>query len=206
MWGSIALGRPVRGVRAVVRLHSVAGATFKALGDGTRAIIAGALILAWTAPAIATGPSHSSGSATAILEISGRISSRCSIDLDDRTISVTLNEAGGSRSVPFSVDCNRPMQVHLTSRFGGLSHVTHQRGEEYRGFTGFIPYRASFDVTAQGADVVTANSEEMKDGVTGSVGVTPYRANGTFGVTWQASEPLLGGNYSDVIEIRIVGG
>jgi len=96
--------------------------------------------------------------------------------------------------------------VQMTSLNGGLSHATHRRGETYAGFTNFIPYQARFNLGVNGAASVVADSEAMLSGAGGSTGVTPYQANGTLGLIWQPSPALLGGEYIDVIEIRVSGG
>lgn len=144
--------------------------------------------------------------AVATLEIEGEISARCAISLGETNVSVPLTAAGGTRSIPFSVDCNQPLSVQMTSRNGGLSHVTHGRGETYAGFANFVPYSAAFSLAVNGAAPVVAESEAMRAGAGGSTGVTPYQATGMLGLTWRPTPALLGGQYSDVIEIRVSGG
>lgn len=172
------------------------------MATGLRLWIGLAAVLAAALPGAAQA-----SDATATLEIEGEISPRCAISMGESQVSVVLTEAGGSRAIPFSVDCNQPLAVELRSLNGGLAHVSHARGDIYPGFTGFIPYQAAFSLAVNGAATVVVGSEAMRNAAGGATGVTPHQATGTLALTWPASgQSLLGGTYSDVIEIRVTGG
>ena len=64
---------------------------------------------------------------------------------------------------------------------------------------------ATFVVDAAGASPVAFRSEQMLAGATGSIGVAPYRARGRLVLSWSPTAPLIGGAYSDVIEVRVSG-
>ena len=160
--------------------------------------IAGLLALVAVAPAQAAD-------ATATLEIVGEISPRCSISLREVTIGRVLNDGPGGEHVDFAVDCNQRLTVNMRSLYGGLQHEAHDRLGVSPGFISFLPYTASFEVAAPGASPVVFRSEEMIGGATGSIGVAPYKAQGRLNVNWTPEAHLIGGAYSDVIEIRVSG-
>jgi hypothetical protein len=139
------------------------------------------------------------------LTIIGRISPKCEINLPEKAVHVQLFDRPGNEQVEFTVNCNQKLSVTMTSLNGGLEHVTHSRGEQFEGFQNFLPYTAQFDVNADGAQVVSIDSEAMVGGATGSIGVVPFSTNGTLNLSWDPEQPLVGGTYEDVIEIRVTG-
>lgn len=152
-------------------------------------------------------PHNEAGPGSAELELSifGRISPKCEISLPNRRIQTILTDGPGRESVSFSVNCNQTLSVTMTSANGGFEHPTRKREQSFDGFTNFLPYRAIFSVNADDAQPVIAKSEEMIGGAGGSIGTVPYRASGTLELDWNPEQPLLGGTFEDVIEIRISG-
>jgi hypothetical protein len=156
--------------------------------------------------ALLGAPLSAAPTADLTLFIEGTISGACSIDrVTPSPQSFVLNDAPGSTSVDFRVDCNVPMSVRMTSERGGLEHDQYRAWPESPGFTGFLPYTASFQVAADGAQAVTGESETMRDGVTGATGVTPYRSDAKLTLAWTPQATLLGGTYRDTVTIRVSG-
>jgi hypothetical protein len=139
------------------------------------------------------------------LTITGKISPKCEISLPNKRIQTVLTDGAGSESVAFSVNCNQKLSVVMTSANGGFEHPTRDRNENFDGFTNFLPYQATFSVNANDAQPVVAQSEAMLGGAGGSIGVVPHSATGTLELSWQPEQPLLGGVFEDVIEIRVTG-
>jgi hypothetical protein len=139
------------------------------------------------------------------LNIEGTISPLCMIDRRSAPENFVLTDAPGSHSVDFRVDCNVPMAVRMTSERGGLEHDQYKAWPASPGFTGFLPYRATFQVNTDGARPVTGESEFMREGVTGVTGVTPYRSQARLTLDWAPEATLLGGTYRDTITIRVSG-
>jgi hypothetical protein len=120
-------------------------------------------------------------------------------------ISALLSDASGRKSVGFEVYCNQTLSVIMTSANGGLEHPTRKRQENFPGFGNFVPYTARFSVNANEAQPVAVSSQAMLGGAGGSIGTTPYRATGALEFSWTTEQPLLGGTYTDIIEIRVTG-
>lgn len=157
-------------------------------------------------PAVAE-PSNSRNDAAVDLELDivGHISPKCEIQLPNRAIRVLLNDQPGTEQVGFRLDCNQQMSVVMTSQNGGLEHASHGRGESFDGFANFLPYSATFQVDADGALPVTATSNAMLGGAGGAIGVVPHKAAGSLALAWNPEQPLVGGTFEDVIEIRVTG-
>lgn len=154
--------------------------------------------------AFAASSAHAAD-ATAKLEITGHVSPRCSLAFEQSTVSHVLTDGPGSDDVPFAVDCNQRLVVNLKSLNGGLAHEARSRLMPSPGFISLLPYTATFQVDAAGASPIAFRSEQMLTGATGSIGVTPYKAHGRLVLSWSPSAPLIGGAYSDVIEVRVSG-
>jgi hypothetical protein len=151
-------------------------------------------------------PSHAS-EAVATLEVVGQISPRCSINLQSGNIGQALTDAPGSERVGFSVDCNQRLSVNLHSLNGGFLHESGHPTSASPAFISFLPYTATFQVAASGASPISFRSDQMVagTGATGSIGIAPFKAQGELILNWSPEKPLLGGAYSDVIEIRVSG-
>lgn len=145
------------------------------------------------------------GTETLELTIRGAISPRCEIAIPDRAVDFILTEDAGATMLPFSVNCNRPMAVEMRSLNGGFEHSKVTGQSPYPGFTNLVRYRASFAIDREGATPLAAQSDAMTSGARGAMGVIPYETTGRLSLSWGRSAPLLGGNYKDVIEIRISG-
>lgn len=168
-------------------------------------VLCGLLAAVWSTGAVATGGGHHDDDAELNLLIVGKVSPKCEISLPNKSIKTTLTDGPGSESVAFSVKCNQKLSVVMTSANGGFEHPTRDRNQSFDGFTNFLPYQATFSVNANHAQPVVAQSEAMLGGAGGSIGVVPHTATGTLQLSWQPEQPLLGGVYEDVIEIRVTG-
>jgi len=160
-------------------------------------------------PAIATG-SHSYGSANESvdlkLKLDGYIKPHCSINIPDEKLWFYIYDEAGQASVDFAVNCNQPISVEVSSRNGGLQHTAFNRIPDYDGFSEFVPYDLSLAIDAPNAKTLSFTSEHIQTAPgRGSVGVIPYSADGSLDLSWSPKEPLIAGEYRDVIEIRVTG-
>jgi len=160
--------------------------------------LAGVVLCVLATPAFAAD-------ATATLNITGKISPHCSISLDRNSIDATLTDGPGQDRLGLSVDCNQRLTVSMSSLHGGLKLRTSKGHIDSPGFISFLPYTATFEVAAAGAKPVSFHSKRMVGGASGSIGVTPFHAKGSLDLSWKPEAPLIGGSYSDVIEIRVSG-
>ena len=151
-----------------------------------------------TAPAVASD-------AVATLTVVGQVSPKCSIDLDSDTVDHQLTDGPGRERVGLSVDCNQRLVVNMQSQNGGFLHESGRRDSGSPQFISLVPYQTTFEVDSAGAAPVSFRSDQMLAGASGSVGVTPFKARGALILDWSPEKPLLGGSYSDVIEIRVSG-
>lgn len=176
-----------------------------------RSIAAAVIIVAATlgTPAFAHSydgaNSYDGAKSTLELKIRGKISPKCEISLSKKAVEVVLNDHAGTESLPFRIDCNQRMSVVMRSLNGGLQHVDIGREARFPGFANYVPYRATFALDSNGAVPVSARSEEMSTGAGGSLSVVPYQTTGSLNLAWDEGLPLLGGQYRDVIEIRVSG-
>lgn len=139
------------------------------------------------------------------LKIFGKVSPKCELSFSDDEADVVLTEQAGTTTLPFAVDCNQRMNVQMRSLNGGLQHVEVGREPRFNGFANFVPYTATFRIDVEGAREVSAESREMTSSASGNVGRIPFQSKGELNFAWAATPPLLGGQYRDVIEIRVSG-
>jgi len=139
------------------------------------------------------------------LKIFGKVSAKCELSFSDNEVDVVLTERAGTTALPFAVDCNQRMNVQMRSLNGGLQHTEVGREPRFNGFANFVPYTATFRIDAEGAREVSAESREMTSSARGNVGRIPFQSKGELNFAWAATPPLLGGQYRDVIEIRVSG-
>lgn len=139
------------------------------------------------------------------LVIEGTISPVCTIAQPLPNQDITLSDAPGRHDVDFRVNCNVPMAVQMTSEHGGLEHDQYRNWPASPGFSGFLPYRASFLVNATGAQAVVGESERMREGVRGFINVAPHAATARLTIDWVPEATLFGGTYRDTITIRVSG-
>lgn len=161
--------------------------------------------LAFALPASAWCHSKGSSQVDLALSIYGKISPKCELALNDRNIDVILTDKAGTASLPFTLDCNQKMSVQLRSLNGGLQHEALGSAPKYAGFVNFVPYTATFQVNADGAQPFSAESKRMTSAVQGHIGRGSSQTTGAISFAWEATPPLLGGRYKDVIEIRVSG-
>lgn len=140
------------------------------------------------------------------LKLNGFIKPHCSIDIPDNKLWFYIYDEAGQASTDFSVNCNQPLQVEITSLYGGLRHTAFDRIPDYPGFSEFVPYDMAFSVNVPNAKTLKFDSEHVQTTPGGgSINVIPYSAEGTLDLSWSPTEPLIAGEYSDVIEIRVTG-
>lgn len=140
------------------------------------------------------------------LKLDGFIKPHCSIDIPDNKAWFYLYDEADSASVDFAVNCNQPLKVEISSRNGGLRHEAFDRIPDYEGFSEFVAYSLSLAIDAPDAEKLNFESEHIQTTPgRGSIGVIPYSADGTLGLSWMPDEPLIAGEYRDVIEIRVTG-
>ena len=150
---------------------------------------------------------HSYHSSTTLdLGIHGYIKPHCALHLDVKDIRETLTDDSGSTHVGFDVNCNQRLSVEIKSQNGALLHENWQRLISSPGFTDRVPYELEFSVGVDGAQPIQVNSRDIANMPRGgSTGVVPYQARGKRQLNWSPELPLIGGNYGDVIEIRVTG-
>lgn len=141
------------------------------------------------------------------LVISGTISPRCEVFLENGNIALDLGTAKGAQNYPVHIDCNEILHIEMVSREGGFKHQTLSGSPpELNGFTAHIPYLAEFSVDAANAQIVRVKSQAMKGTPQGgSTDVIPFRTLGNLRLSWHHDAAPYGGRYSDVIEIRASG-
>jgi hypothetical protein len=140
------------------------------------------------------------------LRLDGYIKPHCSINIPNKKLWFYIRDEAGQASIDFEVNCNQPLNVEVSSKNGGLKHTAFNRIPDYDGFSEFVPYELSLAVDAPDAKTLNFESEHiqvMPGG--GSIGVIPYSANGTLDLSWLPEEPLIAGEFRDVIEIRVTG-
>jgi hypothetical protein len=148
---------------------------------------------------------EAAAAATVDLRIEGHISPKCEISLPNRVVQVTLTEAAGQRDVPIEVDCNQRLSVELHSLNGGLAHSTRASGVTFDGFANLVRYQATFSLARAGGMSISADSAAMLSGAGGTTGITPFKTQAILNLAWRPDSTLLGGDYQDLIEIRVSG-
>lgn len=167
------------------------------------------------AVAIATGltigtgipaKAHNDGSTETLrLRIAGEIPARCAIGFSDRRAELALERSSGTFDLPFSVDCNDLMTVSVKSRFGAMLHAQAPDIQPSPGFDQEQPYRVALRLQGHAVSP-TFESRDIRD-VPGtfSPDTVPGVTTGELSLSWRRSQPLLGGEYSDILEIRVSG-
>jgi len=159
-------------------------------------------------PASGTGGHFSSADETVDLKLKldGYVKPHCSIDIPDNKAWFYIYDEAGEASLDFSVNCNQHLKVEISSLNGGLRHEAYNRIPDYEGFSEFVPYDLSFAINATNAQTLNFESEHIQTTPgRGSINVIPYSADGTLNLSWSPDEPLIAGDYRDVIEIRVTG-
>ena len=151
-----------------------------------------------------TGQGHHSK--TLRLKLKGHVRPHCGIGLENQQIFENLTDGPGHRVIAFEVDCNEELQIEMRSLNGGLQHENASLIGVQPGFLTLLPYDLSVNVQASNAQTVNVGSQEIKNIFRGgSIGVIPYRTSGQLELRWSPENPLIGGRYRDVIEIRTSG-
>lgn len=159
-------------------------------------------------PANGTSGYYSSADETVDLKLKldGYVKPNCSIDIPENKLWFTIYDDAGQASVDFAVNCNQPLKVEVSSLNGGLRHEAFNRIPDYEGFSEFLPYDISLAINAPDAKTLLFESEHIQTTPgRGSINVIPYSADGTLDLSWSPNEPLIAGEYRDVIEIRVAG-
>ncbi len=145
------------------------------------------------------------------LNVQGRLSERCAMGpIEDHAFGdLTQPTAGYDTRVPLS--CNLPVNITIRSARGGLANEAHPGGQGP--YAGTLPYRMSvtLPVRTPASSAVSASfdSTDLLAGRTissnGGIAVDGMMLSIVLGrPTTEAG--LLGGNYSEVIEITVTPG
>lgn len=160
----------------------------------------GAMAVTTKANATAAGPA---GTVMLTLDVEGTIPQRCTLDIAEDSIRLTLGRGPGSRSVPVSIDCNDRMAVSIKSDEGGLLHSKAATMLPNPGFDNFLPYDLALRVPSAGA-TLRWSSRDIKDvAETETTNRVPGIARGELDFSWAPRRPLIGGDYADHVEIRV---
>ena len=146
------------------------------------------------------------GSTTIELGIEGFIKPHCIIEFDSSRSNIPLTAKAGQYTQSFEVDCNQHLSVEMQSLNGAFLHENSKLLIQSPEFTDRVNYQVDFAVSAPGASVVSARSQDMfENPVVGSIGVIPFKTKGNLHFSWSPDKPLIAGEYGDVIEIRVTG-
>jgi hypothetical protein len=163
---------------------------------------------------LVVSPAHAeelAGARSLDLTVQGRLSERCAIGpVEDHSFGdLTRPSPELVTRVPLS--CNLPVNITIRSANGGLANDSHPRGQGP--YAGTVPYNmaVSLPVRMPAQSVVTQSfdSTELMAGRTissnGGIAVDGMTLN--IALARPTSEAgLLGGNYSEVIEITVTPG
>ena len=132
---------------------------------------------------------------TLTMALSGYIKDRCEINFKSGNImSFSNNEQ--TQSLPFSLYCNRPLGMTITSKYGGLKH-------QKEGLDLIEQYRLSVQMDALNIDESRRSKQLISPSIIeDSSGVIPFSQKGMLKVTLE-NNLLFAGYYQDVIEIEV---
>lgn len=133
------------------------------------------------------------------LDIAGRITPACALELQPFAELGELTRAGEAR-VPFTLACNHSLTYALRSEQGGLRH---QSAEDY-----LVRYTAQLEFDgAQARRGRMVKSADMREAAAqDDLGdFVPFESTGQLRIRWEAPERMLAqGRYRDVLTITIV--
>ncbi len=133
------------------------------------------------------------------LDVAGRITPACALQLQPFAELGELSRAGEAR-VPFTLACNHPLTYALRSEQGGLRH---QSVDDY-----LVRYTAQLELDgAQARRGRMVKSADMREAAAhDNLGdFVPYESEGHLRIRWDAPERMLAqGRYRDVLTITIV--
>jgi hypothetical protein len=126
-------------------------------------------------------------------------------DVDIENFQDPMNDTvrAATASLPFSVSCNTPISVSLSSRHGGLKF--HGAGTSDSAFTTLIPYSANLDMPGHNR-VLRCRSDDMAadHGCEGGIDDAITDGEGKIEVHLRASNDLvLSGAYQDRVTITV---
>jgi hypothetical protein len=136
-----------------------------------------------------TGAGEASDQAVLRLNMVGTIATRCSIDLGNVRTNLDLSQRTGTQRFTFGIDCNDQMVMRLRSRSGAMIHEKSDTLTPSPFFDSQQPYRVKVQLGQQWGSVTTAH--------------IPGIDRGALDISWNRTLPLLGGQYHDILEIRI---
>ncbi len=150
------------------------------------------------------GVQRSSAVTSVVVALRGEILGRCATDGGTTSIDLGDLHDGGVRRLPISVRCNTPFSVTVVSDQGAL--VTGDAGLAPPGFTGRIPYLASFEIpTDRGPLVGSCDSRDAARASCPSAdskGGIALSGSGQVEISWSKPEALpLAGHYRDRLSI-----
>jgi hypothetical protein len=169
-----------------------------------RAVFASAaLAMAVATSSVSAQANERDDQATLRLNVSGTIASRCMISFADTRIVLNLGAAVGQVRLPFDVDCNDRMSVQLRSRLGALQHERSASIIPSVGFGSEQPYRLSLALGSGEGSRSYESRDIFAAPAVYETAAIPGVTTGQLSVAWERSQPLLGGRYYDIIEIRV---
>ena len=145
------------------------------------------------------------------LAVQGRLSEHCAIGAIESHSFGDLTQPAGPLATRIPLSCNLPINVTIRSAHGGLANLEHPSGQGP--YAGTLPYRMNvvLPVRTPTQSVVTRGfqSHDLLAGQTISTagGIAVDGMTLDIALERPASEAgLLGGNYSEVIEITVTPG
>lgn len=128
------------------------------------------------------------------LDLVGQIESRCELSLmADNTIDLSNIR---TKSLPFSLYCNQPLRMSISSKNGGL--LANNGEIAY----GLARYLLEISITKLGIKTQISSSDLTSGNYVDSSGVVPFSTQGEIRVTLEENL-LYAGSYQDVIEIDV---
>lgn len=194
------------GEEAMIRATGAAG--MPALCCGTL------ILLALASPAQAGNLTHNVPQLSPSLryEVAGQVSANCHLQQPTHGVEITgvadrdtdLAQAATAR-LPFTINCNTPMRVEMTSLHGALQYSGTASSDAH--FTAQIDYSASLNLPGRDA-VLTCESAQMREvapncsGIVSDGGVV--NGEGSIRVDTRAGSGLLqAGTYSDTLRVTV---
>lgn len=158
-----------------------------------------------TAAVAETDPVAIDGAKRLQIELSGRITQRCSMgDIPDANLGV-MGDSGFRIRASLALDCNVPFTLSFQSSNGGIAHDEMPNGQGP--YAGRLTYQMRVDLPVRSpeARVIEANfsSDQMRSGATVSSqdGISNGAARLRLDVAPPTGVGLLAGRYSETITV-----
>jgi hypothetical protein len=150
-----------------------------------------------------TGAGEASDQAVLRLNMAGTIAPRCSIDLGDVRANLDLSQRTGTQRFTFGINCNDQMVMRLRSRSGAMIHEKSDTLTPSPFFDSQQPYRVKVQLGAAETPVEFESRDLGQQWGSVTTAHIPGIDRGALDISWNRTLPLLGGQYHDILEIRI---